>query len=125
MPWVFCLFSYSFLLFFPVKWTGKYAIKPHYIPCAISSSLLPLNITLGIKQQIDGCCPSLSFMDGSVKLHVLVRYVLDVFKYRLPHPDVDRSSMIRNGSLLHNLQQFLCHHPLNTSLILQKIVLSS
>lgn len=74
---------------------------------------LPVNITLGIWQQVD----------GSRKLLFLMGHVLDNFKYFFPHINVNRSSMMRSRRHLCNIQLFLCPHLINTFLILQNIVL--
>lgn len=74
---------------------------------------LPVNITLGIWQQVD----------GSRKLLFLMGCVLDVFNYFFPHINVNRSSTMRSRRHLRNLQLFLCPHLINTFLILQNILL--
>lgn len=97
MPFFFILFFY---FVFPFKTVWEKMSLSHIV-FLVPSLLLKSTTPTSTEHHLGG----LTTVDGSMKLLFHVVCVLDVFMYCLPHIDVDRSSMIKNGSFLHNLQK--------------------
>lgn len=114
MPFLFiCLFScFPFSLFF-----SKVNASRHII--FLEQSLLSELATLASSKHHLGDLTAGGWLR---KLLFLMGCVLDVFNYFFPHINVNRSTVMRSGSHLHNLQVSLPHLR-NTFLTLQNIVL--